>query len=146
MACLKFNIHLVTYAWLKKIWINKNKVTTVQFSSSTNFVLYTALTMKMITSTWVTFSDLEDTLLHHLLFLLKLPLLVYTCFIFSFYTISILTYISAPKISHNLSCIISIKHQYLSENIIVSFIFYSIQFITHLHLSFISVLSVMHFV
>lgn len=146
MACLNLNIHSGTYAWLKNICTNTNGVTTVQFSSCTIFVLHTALTMKMATSTWVTFSDSEDTLFHHLVSLLKLPILIYTCFILSFYIISVTTYVSTPKISHNLDCIISIKHQYLSEKIIVFFIFYSIQFITHLHLSFISVLSVTRFI
>lgn len=103
--------------------------------------------MKMATFTWVTYSGFQGALLQSFLSLPKLPILICPSFMFSFYTIPIPINVCAPKISHNLNCIISINHKYLSEDIIVFFIFYGIQFITHLHLSFISisVLSMTHF-
>lgn len=64
--------------------------------------------MKTAIFTGVTFSGFQGTLLQPLLSLPKLPILIYPSFMFSFYTMSIAINVCAPKISHNLYCIISI--------------------------------------
>lgn len=134
MACLELSIPSSNYSCLTEKDLDKHKSSdrSISFHFNYFFVLYAAFNKQMATFIWVTFSDIQATFLQPFLYLPKLPILIYPSYMSSFYTMSIPINICAPKINHNLNCIVSINHWYLPEDIIVFFIFYSIQFITHL--------------
>lgn len=99
MVCLKLSILSDTYSCLTEKDLDKCKFT-AQLNISTILVLYTVFTMKMLDFTWITFSGFQNTLLQSLLFLPRLPILIYPSFMFSFFTISNPINICAAKISH----------------------------------------------
>lgn len=150
MACLELSIPSNNYSCLTEKDKNKRRPSdcSIIFHFNYFFVLYVAFSKQMATFIWVTFSDIQATFLQPLLYLPKHPILIHSSYMSSFYTMSIPINTCAPKISHNLNLnyIIYMNHWYLPEDIIVFFIFYSIQFITHLLVIQKSVLSMTHFI
>lgn len=148
MACLKSNIHSGAYSCLTEKDLDKHKSSGHSTIQHFNYFWFMSC---------IHYENCNLYSCHFFWFpghiastspLSKLPILRYPFFTFSFYAMSIPINVFAPKIGHNLNCSISINHQYLCEDIIIFFIFYSIQFTTDLHLSFIrmSVLFMTHLI